>query len=282
MTRVVFYLLSFLPLSVLYVLSEFSAFLLQHVFRYRREVIIRNLKNSFPEKSNEELAAIRHDYYRHMSDLLVESVKAYRISKKDLKKRIRIVNLPDFNRYADERRSVIILLGHTSNWEWNGLMLGLTANFHAQVVYRPLRNEKLNQFMIKLRSRFGCEPVSEKNIARNLIGKQLEQTATAFIADQTPSNENAYCTTFFNQPTYFFTGAEKLARKLNLPVLYASTRKLKRGYYLYRFEIISEEPKSTPANFIMQTFAEKLERDIKNQPSNWLWSHRRWKKKLEV
>lgn len=264
---------------MLYGLSEFNAFLLQYVFRYRRVVIITNLKNSFPEKTDEELAVIRRDYYRHMSDLLFESVKAYRISKKDLKKRIRIVNLPDFNRYADERRSVIILLGHTSNWEWNGLMMGETANYHSQVVYRPLHNQSADKLMIDLRSRFGCEPVSEKIIARNLIGKQLEQTATAFIADQTPSSvQHGVWINFMNQQTLFFTGAEKLARKLNLPVLYASTRKLKRGYYLYRFEMISEEPATTDNNFIMQSFAEKLERDIRNQPSNWLWSHRRWKK----
>ncbi len=268
---------------MLYGLSEFNAFLLQYVFRYRRAVIITNLKNSFPEKSDEELETIRRDYYRHMSDLLVESVKAYRISKKDLKKRIRIVNLPDLNRYTDERRSVIILLGHTSNWEWNGLMMGLTANYHSQVVYRPLHNEQTDKLMIELRSRFDCEPVSEKLIARNLIGKQMEQTATAFIADQTPSAlQNAVWFNFLNQQTAFFTGAEKLARKLNLPVLYASTRKLKRGYYLYRFEIISEEPASTEENFIMKSFAEKLERDIRNQPSNWLWSHRRWKHERQL
>ena len=255
---------------------------MHYIFRYRRQVIIENLKNSFPEKSNEELEIIRRDYYRHMSDLMVESIKGFRISKQDLKKRIRIVNLPDFNRYADERRSVIVLLGHTSNWEWNGLMMGLTANYDAQVIYRPLHNKAMDKMIFDLRSRFGCLPISEKNIARYLIANKLEQTATAFLADQTPSNQQAYKTIFLNQETYFFNGAEKLARKLNLPVLYASTRKLKRGFYLYRFEIISEEPSTAPENFIMQSFAEKLERDIKNQPSNWLWSHRRWKKQLAL
>ena len=255
------------------------AFLLAYVFRYRKQVILTNIKNSFPQKSEEEVSAICHEYYRHMSDLIVESIKAYRISKADLKRRIRIVNLPDLNRYADERRSVIILLGHTSNWEWNGLMLGLTANYHPQVVYRPLSNKKMDEFMLKLRMRFGCFPLSEKNIARNLISMQYEQTATAFLADQTPAAQHATWIPFLHQDTPFFSGVEKLARKLNLPVLYASTRKLKRGYYLYRFEIITEEPKDTEENFIMKSFAEKLERDISNQPYNWLWSHRRWKHK---
>ena len=280
MLRFYFSLASRLPLGILYVKSNVIAFLLQYIFRYRRQVILENMKNSFPEKTGDELQTIRTEYYRHMSDLIVESIKGFRIKKQDLKRRIRIVNLPDFNRYADERQSVIVLLGHTSNWEWNGLMMGLTANFSAQVVYRQLSNKNIDRLVFDLRSRFGCKPISEKNIARNLISKKLEQTATAFIADQTPSNKQAYKTTFLNQETYFFNGAEKLSRKLNLPVLYASTRKLKRGYYLYRFEIITDDPASTPENYIMQTFAEKLERDIKNQPWNWLWSHKRWKKKL--
>src|SRR5690606_19269691 len=145
------------------------------------------------------------------------------------------------------------------------------------VVYRPLSNSFFDRLMYTMRARFAVQPVSMNQILRTLLAKRATPSTTAFIADQAPMPAGAYWTSFLNQDTPFFMGAEKIARKLNSPVVYVGIKKEKKGHYQIFAELLEGEPAQTAAGAITESFARHLEADICTQPETWLWSHRRWK-----
>ena len=116
-------------------------------------------------------------------------------------------------------------------------------------------------------------------ILRSMIRNRNHLTAYAFVSDQTPSPQKAHWMNFLNQDTAVFTGVEKIAQKLDLPVVYIAIERTKRGYYHIQPEVLFENPKATKEGEIMKTFMKRLEKDIQANPQYWLWSHRRWKHK---
>src|SRR6185312_2868663 len=278
-------LLSFLPLSILYGLSDFLCFVLSKIIGYRKKVIISNLKHSFPDKSDKEIHAITRDFYRNLSDIIVESIKIRTLSLKNLEKRVKVnAELP--NNYFGENKSIIVLTGHLANWEW--LLLAcctVTKKYNSTLlaVYRPLHNKAFDKLMLKLRTKFGAVAVAERQVLREITVRKNETKGLAMVADQTPGGDIRYWTNFLHQETGFFTGAEKLARLTEMPVLFAKMKRVKRGYYEVDFELIDEPPYAEEEeNAIIEKFSKKLEAAIIQNPSQWLWSHRRWKHKRKV
>lgn len=275
------YLISILPFPIFYILSDIVYFLMYRVIGYRKKVVYENLKNAFPEKTHHELKLIEKQFYKYLCDLFLETLKTLTISKEEAIKRC-VLNENTktiFKQLHDEKKSCILVMGHFGNWEWAGNSFSLVNPQQLYVIYHPLSNQHFDKLMYNMRSRFGTKLYAMKDTMREMIRNRNEINATAFIADQTPSPENAYWTTFLNQETPVFWGTEKIAQKLNYPVVYVTVNKLKRGYYEVNTEYLVLEPKNTKEGEISELHTRKLEKDIIAQPSIWLWSHRRWKHK---
>lgn len=272
--------LSLLPFSAIYLISDFVAFLLEHIVAYRKEVILNNLINAFPDKNLLELKKIRTKFYKHFADLIFEVLKGLSVSEKEMSKRVVFENLTDFNRFYKEGRDVLLVLGHYGNWEIAASRLPKIVSHNILGIYKPLSNVFFDNKMKETRSKFGLDlvPIKKTNIRmREKIGRPK---SAAFLTDQRPGNPNrCYWTTFLNQETGVLIGAEKFARVFDMPVVYASVYKEKRGHYKVVFETLFEFPKETERGEITEKHTKKLESDIIKHPHLWLWSHKRWKHK---
>lgn len=275
------YLLAALPFSALYHFSDFLYFLVYKVFGYRRKVVEENLRNSFPEKSKAEIDDIAQKYYRYLCDLILESLKKLNIDEKTALERCYMAPHPVLDRLRAENKSVIILMGHYGNWEWAGSTFSLSTNYQLHVVYKTLSNPHFEKLMCKTRTMFGTRLIKMENTLKDILKNKQNPSAYTFIADQTPFPQNAYWTTFLNQDTPLFTGAEKIAKKLNFPVLFVNIVREKRGQYKITEELLFENPKETRENEITETYIRRLEQEIIKMPETWLWSHRRWKHKRD-
>ena len=275
------YLISLLPFPVLYLLSDCLYFLLFYCFGYRKKVVLENLRNSFPEKTDEEINLICKKFYHYLCDLILEVLKIATISKKTMIRHCAFDDecLAIFSKYADEQKSVIMVMGHLGNWEWAGHPFSLLCRQNLVVLYHPLSNKHFDGLMIRMRSRFGTRMIPMKTAFRDMVANRKEVTATVFISDQTPLPETAYWTTFLNQDTPVFKGTEQIAKKLNLPIVYCTIKREKRGYYKLYATTLTDNPSATADGEITETHTKLLERDIIAQPEIWLWSHRRWKYK---
>ncbi len=276
------YLLSLLPLEVLYCLALCLFVLLYYVTGYRRSVVDENLRKSFPEKAEEELKEIAKKYYRYLADLVVETIKTISIPKHEIIKRVEGINIDLVNEALDGGRSVIGILGHYGNWEMCAQRFSLLFDKTRIIVYKPLNNPQFDKMMLKVRSRFGANLVNTKTIARHLIKHRNEPTITVMVGDQTPAlSELQYFTNFLNQPTGVYLGVEKLAKMTNSSVFFCDIRLVKKGYYSCTFVPLFNESALTAPHEITNTHIGYLENVIKHQPEYWLWSHRRWKHKPE-
>lgn len=283
----IFYLfawtLALLPLPVLYLFSDLLFVLLYYFPSYRRDIVIMNLRNSFPEKGEKELRMIERRFYSHLADLFVETISVIHISRKQILKRFRFRNMSLLDRFYNEGRDVAAVCSHYNNWEWLSSM-PLQSPFTAMTVYKPLKNKYFDKLMHDLRAKFGVVPAPMQVVLREILKqrKNRKLTVTAFIADQTPTpGDSVYWTTFLNQETGFYTGTEKIAVMLDMPVIFVHIIKVKRGCYEVELSLISEHPKEEAGGVITGRHVRKLEEIIKECPEHWLWSHRRWKYKRE-
>lgn len=268
-----------IPFPVFYLLSDFVFLILYYVIGYRKKVVLQNLQKSFPGKSPEEIKRIRFKFYRYLCDLFLETFKTLTILKSVARKRCTINPNAQalFDHYHAQNKSIIIVMGHYGNWEWAGNTFSLACKQQLYVIYHPLSNKYFNGLIYHLRTRFGTKLYAMSDTFKEMVKNRNEVNATAFIADQTPAPENAYWTTFLNQDTPVFWGTEKIARKMNFPVVYVSIKRHKRGRYEIFAETLVENPKDTKDGEISELHTRRLEKDIREQPEIWLWSHRRWK-----
>jgi Kdo2-lipid IVA lauroyltransferase/acyltransferase len=275
------YLISLLPFPLFYGICDFMFVLLYYVIGYRKKVVLQNLKNAFPDKSAAEIEKIRRRFYRYFCDLLLETFKTLTISRAAAIRRCKFTPEAQalFDRYAAENRSIMIVMGHYGNWEWAGNTFSLQGKHQLYVVYHPLTNKHFNGLMYRMRTRFGTGLIAMKDTFRDMVAHKSELDATAFIADQTPAPTSAYWTNFLNQDTPVFQGTEKIARKMNYPVVYARVQRIKRGYYEISARTLFDQPSATKDGEITTAHTQALEQDICAQPEYWLWSHRRWKHK---
>jgi Kdo2-lipid IVA lauroyltransferase/acyltransferase len=274
------FLFSYVPLWIMYGISGIISWLLYRVFNYRLAVVRKNLKNSFPNKSKEELRRIEKDFYRHFSDVMMEVIKLKSIPEKDLKRRCYYTpeGVAMLNQFYQRGQSVMIAMAHTGNWEWAGASFPLYNRHQVLTAYRPLRNKVFDRDTLHMRKRTGNYLATMKNLVREMIAHRRIVMATALIADQTPPPDNAFWVTFLNQDTPFFKGTEVLSQKFKIPVIWGRVIRKRRGYYEIQLDLIIENPNDLDQpGSITVLFAQYLERDIQNQPEAWLWSHRRWK-----
>jgi len=272
------YGVSLLPFPLLYLLSDLMYVIVFMVLGYRKDVVLTNLRNSFPEKSEQEIQTIARNFQKWFCDLTLETIKTLTISPDTVRRRVSLEGSEILRGYAAKGQSIIIVLGHFGNWELAG------ARYSAEpgvppliVIYHPLANRHFDRLMTRMRTRHGTRLYTMQETGKAMIRDREELTATAFIADQTPHPERAYWTTFLNQETPVFQGTEALARKLGRPIVYIGITRPRRGYYHMVVETLVETPMATGIGEITEIHTQRLERSIKNYPDLWLWSHRRWK-----
>ncbi|MCF0063535.1 lysophospholipid acyltransferase family protein [Dyadobacter chenwenxiniae] len=262
----------------LYKLSDIFRFLIFDIGHYRKEVIFSNLRNSFPTYNDDTIACIARRYYRNFTDIIFETIKLRSVSKNDLLGRFELeTELLDY--YYAQQKNVVVVSGHLGNWEMLNLFASAKLSYQIVVVYHELANEIFEDWFKKVRTKFGTEMVPMKEAMVRAMAPREKPFLFVLVNDQSPSPDKAYWTNFLNQDTGIFRGGELIAKRLNAPVLYMGILRdeHKRGHYRSYFKLITENPKQEPTNMILQSQIEYLEEDIKRQPDNWLWSHRRWK-----
>lgn len=274
---------SLLPLSVLYMISDVMLYpIVYYIARYRLKVVRKNLRNSFPDKSHDELKNIEKKFYHHFADLIVEVVYGYRVGDEEMRERVVFENVDLVEDLASKTHGVIAYLGHMGNWEW---LVDLNKRFvnPAMVeynVYRKLKNPASDKMMLELRSKRGGECIEKNQLLRKLVLlRRADHTfVIGMLSDQKPSKRSSYAwTQFLNQETAFLDGSEVLAHKFGFSAVYAHIWSTKRGYYRIRFEQITDDPSKMQPKEMTKRYAELLEQNICAQPEQWLWTHNRWK-----
>jgi KDO2-lipid IV(A) lauroyltransferase len=278
------WILSLLPLRILYLFSDLVYFALYYVVSYRRKVVSINLKNSFPEKTDEERKTIEKKFYRHLADLIVEILKLTHMSDKEQNKRFTYTNLEVIDKLREEKRDIIAVMGHYNNWEWPTL-LPAYLKYKTIIIFKPLQNKYFNGFFNNQRSKHGIVLTPTSLIIREIIKYKINNinTFSVFISDQIPAKGDIkYWTTFLNQDTAVFTGAGKIAAKYDMAVVFFHVQKIKRGYYNLDIELLHEHTAGLSEEDITETHVRRLEEIIREKPEFWIWSHRRWKHKKPV
>lgn len=266
-----------MPMRVLYLVSDLLRFFLFTLVGYRRKVVRTNLSNSFPEETAAGLRRIERDFHQWFCDLVVETVKTLHITPHQVKQMVAVEGTEVLQRHFQAGRSIILVMGHWGNWELGGARFSQLPWHKLYVIYHPLENPLFDGLMARMRTRLGNGLYPMKEAARLMVRDRHAVTATAFIADQTPSPHNAWWTTFLNQPTPVFRGTGALAKRLDRPVVYVGMDRPRRGHYTMRFEDLLPEPARMEEEAINQAHVQRLEQDIRRRPAIWLWTHRRWK-----
>lgn len=270
-----FWILSLIPLPFLNLFS----FLIANFFTYRKKIIISNIKIAFPNKTKREINNIYKGFKLYFLNLIWEIIKMFSSNNNFYKKRIRVSNIDIINDYYNNNKSVIIIGGHFNNWEWAGPILSQIGNHHFVSVYKKLSNNFFNNFMIKLRSRFDIDAVEMNDLIKYLFNND-KCKMIALISDQNPViDENTKWLSFFGYSVPVIDGPEKIAKKFNYPVLFCDIQKENNGFYNITFETLEENPKESTDGEITKKFFKRLEKQIKEDPNNYLWSHNRWKHK---
>jgi len=277
-----FWLLSLLPLSVLYFFSDIIFVFVYAIVGYRKKVVRDNLRLAFPKKSAEEKKVIEKKFYHHLCDLAVESIKSISISEIEINKRFKIKTMEVLDDLYAKDKSVLLLCGHYASWEWSGI-INKWMPYKGYAVYKQLRNPQINGLLKRLRGRYGGDIVSNKKIVPILFRNKRDgiKALTLFLSDQTPKVSSAkHADTFMGVKVPVFTGAEELSKKLDTAVVYLKIEKVKRGYYEASFATITEDAPSLPDYQITRQFLDQVEAQIKEAPAYYLWSHKRWKHRI--
>ncbi len=255
-----------------------------YVTGYRKKVVLENLKLSFPKKTEAELRIISKKFFKHFIDLIMESVKAFSISKKQLSKRYTYKNPELVNAYVKEGRNIALVGAHQANWEWSfGISMVLDIDVYG--AYTKLNNKYFEKWVRKSREKFGVIGYKTSDTVRGIQKNMNDNKQGAYIllSDQSPQpHKTYYWREFFNIKVPVHTGAEMLSKKFDLVVINYVTRKIKRGYYETEFQLITDTPKEFDDYQLTDKYTKLTEENIKVQPEFYLWSHRRFKHRDKV
>ncbi len=279
---ILFHWLSRLSFGVLYALSDVLYIILVHIVRYRRRVVVDNLRAAFPEESPHGIKLLARGFYKNLTDLIVETIKLPSLSPEQLLHRVRFKNAPLIADRIAAGEAVIILASHQCNWEWLPASAQLNGII-ADSVYKQLSSPFFEQLVHHIRSTHGVNPIPMHRLLRDVAVRRNVPRAIALVADQIPdSPEVAYWLPFLNHETAFYPGPEKLARSLKLPVFYVEMVRARRGFYDVTLHHLAEPPYTNlPDEAILSAYRDHLEQSIRANPSDWLWSHKRWKHQRE-
>ena len=270
-------IVSLFPARWIYFWFRLAAHFAYYISRYRGEVIRTNISNSFPEYSREQVEATAKAFYYQFMEVFAESIIAYRFSKADWEKHFHITNPHELKSLLDAGQPIILLSGHTCNWEWPAHAIVSQLKVPMEFLYKPIQNERYERIMFQLRTRHGGQPIPKDSAISAILKRKNEARVIGIIGDQIPSKSTEKkWVNFLNQESAFYVGAEKIARAVGYPVFFAETHRVKRGYYSLTFRMIAKPPYGDDPK-IIETYTRMLEASIRRHPADYLWSHRRWK-----
>lgn len=276
------FLTGIMPFFLLYLFSDFTRLLLQYVFRYRYNVINSNLDMAFPEMGIQEKRRLVRKIYQNLTDVLIEGIKSFSMTRRQVWKRHYILNPGILDPYLKSGKSIIAVTAHYNNFEWGSLSPGVFTNYNVVAFYKPMSNSYIDRFAHRSRSKFGTTLASIKETSLTFEKYKDIPTVYLMAADQSPSNHSkAIWVNFLGIETSFLHGPEKHAVNNNFPVFYIHVERVKRGFYTCELSLLSGNPSELTEGEITRRYAAKVESIIRNKPENWLWSHKRWKVKRE-
>jgi KDO2-lipid IV(A) lauroyltransferase len=274
------WLISLIPFWLIYRISDLLYFVNFYLIRYRKNVVYKNLRLSFPEKDEKEIDRIARAFYRHFGDFLVESIKCISMTKRQHAKRFRFPNIELIRQLEAEKKDFTLVSAHYNNWEW--MFFFPSQMIHKFIViYRPLQNKVVDRLTRRIRGRDNPALVPMEHVYRESLNYRSANKPFCiyFLADQRPPRTSRFWTTFLNQEVPFFEGMEKLSKKLGLAVVFMDIQKVKRGHYEARFIKLFDNASLTAENEVMFSCIHEIEKEIVNKPEFWLWSHNRFKHK---
>ena len=273
--------LSYTPFCVLYVLSDCLFYLLYYVVRYRRRIVRKNLTESFPEKSEQEIIQIEKKFYQYFTDQVLESCKMATISSEEMSKRMKFTNIEDANAVLRSGKTISLYMGHYGNWEWvSSIPLCLEPNVLAVQIYHKLRNENMDRLLLYQRERMGAISVEMRKTARYITQLKTANKVSiiGFIADQSPRKRDArHFIPFLNHQTPVLTGTEKIIKHYGFEAWFLDMKRVKRGFYEARLIRMHAAPQSLPDFELTTIYYQMLEQMIKERPELYLWTHNRFK-----
>lgn len=277
-TRLFVLLFALIPFWLLYIFADILCFGLHKVFTYRLTVVRNNLHKAFPEKSEKELKVIEKLFYQNLSQIMVESLKAFTMTNKQIVRRHRITNISDVSDVYNKKYGGIIALPcHYGNWEW-GAMSCKQLVWEPIAFYKPLTNNYLDKYIKNNRSRYGTELVSISDTARCFINNKDKHKIYVMASDQSPSNKvKSIWVNFMGIETPFLHGPEFYSKKYNYPAVFVDIQRVRKGYYELELSTLADNPSELLPGELTKLYANKLEEVIRKRPENWLWSHKRWK-----
>jgi KDO2-lipid IV(A) lauroyltransferase len=272
------FLVSLLPMRFLYGISNLLYVIILPVLGYRKTVVIQNLSRSFPEMNYGDIENIMRGFYHGFTDNFAEILKAISTPFPELASKVTLINFDILGEQIKQGKSVIVSMGHCGNWELMSVLPGIL-NVNLCAVYQPLKSKLINKLCLVLRSRFGTALIPAKSVARHFLSNKDNPSLYLFLADQCPAFvEEKYRFGLLNQETSTFSGIEKLARSTGAMVVYIHVLKTAKGSYSAECKIVSADSKLTKETEITQNYLRLLELNIREQPSGWLWTHKRWKR----
>jgi len=276
---VITFLLSLLPLCCLYGLSYFCYLILLYILGYRKKIVFDNLRFAFPEKSNKELKELMRAFYRSFCDQWVETLKLMSLPPKKIKQRFQ-GNWSTFEQTVQSGNGkVVVMMGHQFNWEWGNLATPLNFSGQYAGIYLPVSAKVMNRLMLYIRKRTGALLIPANDLREGLHKLNPEKHILAFIADQSPGDvRKASWHLFMNRPAPFLNGPEKMARRQQAAVAFVGLRKIKRGHYEIYVEQVCSNARELPNGALITQYVAFLEKELRHQPANWMWTHRRWKR----
>lgn len=277
------YLISLLPMPIIWLKARFLAFVMHHLVRYRREVIDKNIALCFPNLPVKERKQLRRKFYHHSSRVLLEGFKVLTASEKKINKWVTPYKGHQIEQLFNEPKGALILTGHLGNFEFGGQFFSTQSKLKVFTAYRKFSTGWYEKLVAKMRARFNAYLVPATQIIKTIFRYKNEGLYVVFLNDQEPQiNKDFIWVDFFNQPTMFFAAPAKIAQKFNLPVYFLNMWRNKNGYYTFDAELICQDPNSLEVKEIIEKYVQKLEQAIKDHPEAWLWSHNRWKRSLKM
>lgn len=278
------WLISILPFRLLYVISDGLFILAYHIIGYRKKVVKSNLRLVFPEKSEKEINVITKKFYHHLCDMILESVKSLTISEASMKKRFTFTNVEVLKHFEAQHKSVVLMCAHYANFEWS-FILQRYINFKGYAIYKRLANKHFDRLIKRIRARYNSHLITTKESIPTLIKAKQdgELTINGFASDQSPKvYKTFHWADFMGIKVPVHTGAEMLAKKLDMAVVFFAVKKVKRGYYQTTFTTLAEHAKDFEDYQITEAFLRLVEKQIHDAPEYYLWTHKRWKHKDNV
>lgn len=273
-------ILAKLPFGLLYLISDVFYLFVFYVVGYRRKVVTRNLRNAFPEKTESEITSISKKFYRHFSDLTLETIKMRSMKPAEFDKRMKVNNVGLVNQYFDKGKSVLVLTMHYNNWEW-GTYISVILKHKSLAVYKPLQDATFDKFMNETRTKFGTELIRNDQIYKRVLNaeKQNEPVFIWLAGDQTPPVFHKSWFRFLNQDALFYPGPAIISKRFSQPVFFQKIEKTGRGIYETTFELLIENPEIYTETEIIKIYIQRMEEVIREKPEFYIWSHKRWKHK---